>query len=100
MLAIAAAVGLAVTLWSFLLPVDYEVATQGLRRRVLNRTRVVPWHAIRAYQLRSSGIVLYQRGDPAAVDLLRSMYIPYPPEADELLVSMRQYASHATELPQ
>jgi hypothetical protein len=98
MLAAAAAVGLALTLWEFLLPVDYEVASQGLRRSVLNRTRLVPWHAIRAYQLRPTGIVLYQRSDPGTIDMLRSMFVPFPSEADELLVAMRQYASHATEL--
>lgn len=98
LLAAAVAVGLAVTLWPFLAPVEYEVTALGLRRRVLNRTRLVPWHAIRAYQLGASGIVLYQRSDPATVDLLRSMFVPYPAEADELIVAMRQYASHATEL--
>jgi hypothetical protein len=98
MLAGVAAAALGVTLWAFWLPVDYEVASLGLRRRVLNRTRLVPWHAIRAYQLRSTGIVIYQRSDPGIVDMLRSMFIPFPPEADELLVAMRQYASHAVEL--
>ena len=98
-LAAGTSAGLAVTLWAFLLPVEYEVAPVGLRRRVLNRTRLVPWHAIRAYQLRSTGIVLYQRSDPGTIDLLRGIFIPFPPEADELLVAMRHNASHATELP-
>ena len=53
---------------------------------LLGRTRLVPWHAIRAYQLRPTGIVLYQRSDPGNFDLLRSMFVPYPPDADELLV--------------
>jgi hypothetical protein len=99
-LAVVAAAGLAVTLWPFLLPVKYEVSSLGVRRRVFNRMRLVPWHAIRAYQLRPTGIVLYQRSDPSAVDLLRSMFVPYPADADELLVAMRHYASHAAELPQ
>jgi hypothetical protein len=99
-LAVVALAGLATAFWSFLLPIEYEVGAMGLRRRVLNRTRLVPWHAIRAYQLRPSGIVLYQRSDPEAVDLLRSMFVPFPPDADELLVAIRQYASHAVELPQ
>jgi hypothetical protein len=99
-LSLAATGGLAATLWSFLLPVDYEIASQGLRRRVLRRTRLVPWHAVRAYQLRPTGVVLHQRSDPGAVDMLKSMFVPYPSDADELLVAMRQYASHAVELPQ
>jgi hypothetical protein len=99
-LAVVAAAGLAITLWPFLLPVHYEVSSLGIRRRVFNRLRFVPWHAIRAYQLRPTGVVLYQRSDPSGVDLLRSIFIPYPADADELLVAMRQYASHAVELPQ
>jgi hypothetical protein len=99
-LAFAAAAGLGVTLWSFWLPVSYEAASLGLRRRVLNRTRLVPWHAIRAYRLRPTGVVIYQRSDPGIVEALRSMFIPFPPEADDLLVAMRQYASHAVELTQ
>jgi hypothetical protein len=99
LLAIAASIGLAATLWRFFLPTDYEAAAVGLRRRVLGRTRLVPWHAVRAYRLRASGIVLYQRSNPSGADLLRSMFIPYPADADELLCAMRQYASHASELP-
>lgn len=97
-LAILAAVGLTITLWSFFLPAYYEITPVGLRRRVLGRTRLVPWHAIRAYRLRPAGIVLYQRSDPIAIDLLRSMFIPYPPDPDDLLYAVRQYASHAREL--
>jgi hypothetical protein len=99
MVAVAAPLGLAATVWQFFLPVEYEIAVHGLRRRVLGRTRLIPWHAIRAYQLRSSGIVLYQRGDPSRLDLLRSMFVPYPPEADELPLALRLHASHAAELP-
>jgi len=98
-LALAAVVGLSVTLWSFLLPVHYEIAPIGIRRRVLNRTRLVPWYAIRAYQLRDSGIVLYQHSKADSLELLQSLFVPFPPEGDELLVTVRLYASHAIQLP-
>jgi hypothetical protein len=100
LLALAAMAGLATTLWQFFLPVEYEIASHGLRRRVLGRTRLVPWHAIRAYRLSPAGIVFYQRSDPGNFDLLRSMFVPYPSDADELLCAVRQHASHATEMPQ
>lgn len=99
LLSTVAVAGLVATCWQFFLPVEYEVVALGLRRRVLGRTRIVPWHAIRAYQLRPSGVVLYQRSEPTKLDLLRSMFIPYPSDADELLCAIRQYASHAVELP-
>ena len=47
----------------------------------------------------STGIVLYQRPDPTAVDALRSLYLPYPPDEDELLCAVREYLGHAVELP-
>ena len=35
--------------------------------------RLVPWHAIRAYQLRSTGVVFFQRADPTPIDLLQQL---------------------------
>jgi hypothetical protein len=91
--------GLAVTLWQFFVPVSYKIDSLGLRRSALRRTRHVPWQAVRAYQLRPTGIVLFQRPDPTAVDLLRSIFIPYPGDEDEVLCALREHLSHAVELP-
>jgi hypothetical protein len=99
LLTLATIGGLAGTLWQFLLPVEYEIASMGLRRHALRRTRLVPWHAVRAYQLRPTGIVLYQRGNPTKTDLLRSLFVPYPTDEDEMLCAIREHLSHAVELP-
>jgi hypothetical protein len=99
LLAIVAAAGLTATLWQFFVPIDYEMDAIGLRLSALRRTRLVPWHAIHAFQLRSTGVVLYQRDDPAAVDLLRSLFVPYPNDPAEARSALRQYLSHAVELP-
>lgn len=93
------AAGLAATLWQCFVPVHYEIAALGLRRSALGRSRLVPWQAVRAYQLRSTGIVLYQRPDPTKVDLLRSIFVPYPADEDELLCAVRENLAHAVELP-
>ncbi len=98
-LAAAAALGLAGTLWQFLLPVSYEIDSLGIRRYALGRSRLIPWHAVRAYQLRPSGVVLYRRDDPTAVDVLRSLFVPYPPDEDEMLCALRDHLMHAAELP-
>jgi len=55
---------------------------------------------VRAYQLRPTGVVLYQRGDPSTFDLLRSLFVPYPADEDEMLCAMREHLTHAVELPQ
>jgi hypothetical protein len=100
LLGVAAIAGLAGTLWQFLLPVRYEVDSLGVRRSALRRSRLIPWHSVRAYQLRPTGVVLYQRVDPTKIDLLRSVFVPYPGDEDELLCAMREHLPHAVELPQ
>jgi hypothetical protein len=94
------AAGLSVTLWQFFVPVDYELSELGLRRTAFRRSRLMPWHTIRAYQPRSTGVVLYQRHDPARIDVLRSEFVPYPPNSAEATSALRQHLSHAVELPQ
>jgi hypothetical protein len=91
--------GLAVTLWQFFVPVSYKIDSLGLRRSALGRTRVFAWQGVRAYQLRPTGVVLFQRPDPTSVDLLRSIFIPYPADEDEVHCALREHLSHAVELP-
>jgi hypothetical protein len=90
---------LAVALWQYLLPVTYEVCSLGVWRYALGRMRLVPWTAIRAYQLRSTGVLFYQRSDPKAIDLLNSLFVPYPSDEDEVVVAVRLYLPHAVEVP-
>jgi hypothetical protein len=100
LLALAAIAGLIVTLRQFVLPIKYETTSLGIRRRTLRRSRLIPWHAVKAYRLRPTGVVLYQRHDATKLDLLRSMFVPYPDEPDELLLAIRSQLSHAVEIPQ
>jgi hypothetical protein len=98
-LALAVMAALAAILWQFLVPVTFEATPLGLRRYALGRVRLVPWQAMRAYQLRPTGVVFYQSPDPSRLDLLRSLFVPYPADEDELLLALRMYLPHATELP-
>jgi hypothetical protein len=97
--ATAAGAGLSAALWQFFVPVDYELGALGVRRTVLGRARLLSWHVVRAYQLRSTGVVLYQHMEPLKIDLLRSVFVPYPAEEEELICTLRQHLSHAAELP-
>lgn len=98
-LAIAAIAAMMIAIWSFFLPVTFEITSMGLRRKALRQIRIVLWPTIRAYQLRSTGIALFQRPDPSAFDLASSLFVPYPEDADELVVAVRLYLPHAVELP-
>jgi len=99
LVAVAVVAALAVVLWQFLLPVTYEVTPLGLRRYALGRIRLVPWQAVRAYQLRPTGVVFFQNANPTRADQLISLFVPYPDDEDEMLVAVRLYLSHATEVP-
>jgi hypothetical protein len=96
---LVAVAALALAMWQYLLPVTYEISSLGLRRYALGRMRLVPWAEIRAYQLRSTGVVFFQRPDPTAIDLLSSLFVPYPSDEDEIVVALRLYLPHAVELP-
>jgi hypothetical protein len=98
LLALVMAMALAASLWQLFVPIDYEMGPLGLRWSALGRWRVLPWHAIQAYQPRSTGVVLYRRDDPTNIDLLRSLFLPYPNDVDEMLAVLRQHLSHAIEL--
>jgi hypothetical protein len=90
---------LALAVWQYLLPVSYEICSLGVRRHAMGRMRLVPWTAIRAYKLRPTGVLFFQRSDPAAADLLSSLFVPYPTDEDEVVVAVRSYLPNATELP-
>jgi len=98
-LALIAMAGLTATLWQFFVPVRYELGSLGLRRSALGRTTFLGWQAVRAYQLRPTGAILFTRPDPTAIDLLQSAFVPYPADEDEALCALRNYLEHAVELP-
>jgi len=98
-IALFAVVALAAAMWQYLLPVTSEICPAGVRRYALGRMRLVPWQAIRAYRWRATGVVFFQRPDATTIDLLRSMFVPYPSDEDEMVVAVRLYLPHAIELP-
>jgi hypothetical protein len=99
LLSLLAITGMTATLWQFFVPVRYDLGSLGLRRSALGRTTFLGWQAVRAYQLRPTGAVLFTRPDPTAIDLLQSVFVPYPLEEDEALCALRNYLEHAVELP-
>jgi hypothetical protein len=59
LIGLVAIAAIALAMWQYLLPMTYEINSQGIRRYALGRMRLVPWTAIRAYQLRSTGVVFF-----------------------------------------
>jgi hypothetical protein len=94
----AAAAGLAATLRDFLLPITYEIQSVGLRRDSIWRSSVIPWQAVRSYEIRPTGVLLYRIINPSKLDVLGSLFIPYASAPDEVIIALRQHLSHALEL--
>ena len=99
LLGVVAVAAIAITLWQFFVPVWYEIGPLGLRTSARARSRLLPWHTVRSFQLRPTGVVFHSRAQPAPIDILRSTFMPYPPDADEALLALRTYLPHALELP-
>ncbi len=99
LLSVLATASVAIALWQYLLPVTYEIHSLGVYRHALGRARLLPWHAIRAYQPRSTGIILFQRTSPTPLGAFGSWFVPYAADEDEMLCAIRQHLSHAIELP-
>jgi hypothetical protein len=95
---IAAMAAVAISMWPLWLPTTFEVTSLGLRRKTPRRIRLIPWTAIRSYQLRATGAMLFQQPEPSTFDVMRGLFVPYPEEPDELVVALRLYLPHATEL--
>jgi hypothetical protein len=98
LLALPAMAGLALALWQFFVPVEYEICPHGVRRETLGRTRLVPWQTVGAYQLRTSALVFFQRPHPDAIDIFSSFFVPYPANEDEVVCAVRFYLPNVTEL--
>jgi hypothetical protein len=99
LLAIAAMIAVAVAMWPMWLPTTFEVTSLGLRRKTPRRIRLIPWTAIRSYQLRTTGAMLFQHPEPSVLDIVSGLFVPYPDDPDELIVALRLYLPHATEVP-
>ncbi len=96
---ILAVAALLIVTRSFFLPTIYEITPFGIRCKTVRQIRLIPWSAVHAHQFRSTGLLLYHRADPTPLDIIGSLFVPYPAEADELVVAARLYLPHSTELP-
>jgi hypothetical protein len=42
--------------------------------------------------------VFFQRADAATIDVMRALFVPYPADPDEMVIAIRLYLPHATEV--
>ena len=90
-LALLAVAVLAIALWRFFLPVQFELNADGVNQWLFGRCRQIPWKAICGYEVCSAGVLLLPRADRCPMDPLRGLYLPWGSRRDEVLARVRYY---------
>lgn len=66
------------TIWRVFVPTYYELNTEGVIRRTIVRKYLIAWEDIRAYEIRTDGIILLPRNDRYFLDFFRAYFLPVP----------------------
>ncbi len=90
-LALMAVIALAVALWRFFLPVEFELNERGIDQRVFGRRRHVPWQAVQRYEVCSSGVLLLPDEDRSPMAPFRGLYLPWSDRRSEVLALVGHY---------
>jgi len=74
---VGAAIGVALllTLWRTWLPMRYQLGSGGIVQTVLGWRRRIPWMAIRRYEPRSDGVLLFSDAAVVGFAPLRGLYL-------------------------
>jgi hypothetical protein len=82
---------LAVSLWRYWIPVVYEFGPRGVAEFVLTRRRRISWRAIARYEVRRRGVLLLADAGHSPLAPLRSLYIRWGRQREELLAIVEYY---------
>jgi hypothetical protein len=86
------------TLWRILVPVHFELNSNGIVCRSLNRNRFIAWSDIRSYQIRRNGILLLPRTDHFFLEAFRGFYLSVPVSLmPEVLYRLRVFVDHISD---
>lgn len=82
---------LLVALWRFFLPVVFELSGEGVSQRLFGRPRLIPWRAVRRYEVRRAGVLLLPDENRSPLAPLRGLYLPWTTHRDEVLAHVGHY---------
>ena len=88
---------MAISMWRFFLPVDFEFGVRGVDQVVLGRRRHRPWASIHAYKTCLDGVLLLPCRDFCLMDMLFSLYLPWPGHRGEVLAQLREHLGEPLE---
>jgi hypothetical protein len=86
------------TVWRILVPVHFELNSNGIVYHSLNRNRLIAWSDIRRYQIRRHGILLLPQTDRFFLEAFRGFYLSVPaPLMPEVLYRLRVFVDRSSD---
>jgi hypothetical protein len=79
-----ACLALIVCLWRMWLPVQFEFGPRGIAQNYLGRRQRVAWRDIVRCEFQPRGLLLHATDDTTAVGAMRSIFVRYPPQHEQL----------------
>lgn len=89
---------LLLSLWRFWAPIRFELGPQGIDQTVLGRTTRIPWTAIRNYEIRPKGVLLFADALLTPLSPLRALYLPWAGEREQVLGHIDYYLRTWTQV--
>lgn len=78
--ALLSAVLLIFPIWRTLVPVHFEINSDGIARWNFGRRRLVPWEEIKSYEILPDGVLLLPNRDPYPLEPFHGLFVPVPNE--------------------
>ncbi len=79
------------TIWRTLLPMQITLGATGIKERCLGFERRIPWTAIRSYEVRRHGVLLFPDERLTRVAPLRGLYLHWGQQRYEVLEVVEYY---------
>ena len=79
------------SIWRTWLPVEVTLEATGIRERCLGWERKISWTAIRSYEVRPHGVMLYPDERLARIAALRGLYLHWGARRSEVLDVIEYY---------
>ena len=69
---------LSAMMWNVFLPIQYELNTDGVVRKVFGRKTIIAWEDIKHYRVRRDGILLFSQYERYSLEAFRGHFLPVP----------------------
>jgi hypothetical protein len=76
---------LAISVWRLWFPITFDFSSRGVVQTCWRRQRRIPWPQIARYEVLSRGVLLSADEEPAPLAPLRSIYVSWNEQRDELV---------------